>query len=81
MAAGCTATLQQWLAAHWYLNSSSVGTDGSCCGECSPALAVTVTIDTLNPADSSCMADRKHLGKSPGDCGSGSDGHEERMGS
>ena len=28
---------------------------------------MTVKIDTLNPADSACMADRKHLGKSPGD--------------
>ena len=55
MAVGCTATLQQWLAAHWYLNYSSIGTDGSCCGECSPALAVAVTIDTLIPTESAWL--------------------------
>ena len=80
MAAGCITTLQQWLAAHWYLNYSGAGTDSSCCGECSPALAVTVTIDTLNRQIVLAWLTENILERAL-ETGGGSDGHEERMGS
>ena len=59
MAARRTTTFKQWVSAHWCLSNSSIGTDSGCYGDCSPVLAVAVTIGTVIPTVSAWLT--KHL--------------------